>query len=189
VKLRVTISVVAVVLALGHLLRPDVTVDVPTLILLVIALLPWTAPLLKSVELPGGWKFEMRALERAGARAESAGLLTDQPPGRPSREYSFVLVAREDPRLALAGLRIELEQQLLRLAQARGIDLERASVGTLIRALSERDLLNPDEQAVLQDMVRLLNAAVHGGPVDRRAADWAIDVGPRLLGELERRAN
>jgi hypothetical protein len=34
-------------------------------------------------------------------------------------------------------------------------------------------------------MVGLLNAAVHGGEIDNRAAEWALDVGPRLVRALE----
>ena len=34
-------------------------------------------------------------------------------------------------------------------------------------------------------MNNLLNSAVHGAEVDRRAADWAIEIGPKLLASLD----
>lgn len=51
--------------------------------------------------------------------------------------------------------------------------------------LSERELLSQQQRSVLADMIGLLNAAVHGGDIDDRAAEWALDVGPRLLNTLE----
>ena len=79
-------------------------VDAVTLTLLVIALLPWLAPIVKSVELPGGVKIELQELDQAAARADDAGLLTE--PARVAT-FSYESVAERDPNLALAGLRIE----------------------------------------------------------------------------------
>jgi len=42
-------------------------------------------------------------------------------------------------------------------------------------------------RTVLSDMIGLLNAAVHGAEVDSKAADWAMEVGPRLLKALDER--
>lgn len=58
-----TISVLALALAAVHLLVPDVEIDAITLTLVGLAIVPWLAPLVKSVELPGGWKFELRELK------------------------------------------------------------------------------------------------------------------------------
>src|SRR5690606_33201444 len=102
--------------------------------------------------------------------------------------YSFQLVADEDPNLALAGLRIEIERRLSQIAEAKGLATRNASVGKLIRELSDQGALRQEERAVLMDMIGLLNSAVHGADVDRRAADWAMKVGPRVLEALEQRA-
>ncbi len=50
------ISLVALLLALAHILFPNARVDLTTVFLFVVAALPWLAPLFKSVELPGGLK-------------------------------------------------------------------------------------------------------------------------------------
>jgi hypothetical protein len=50
----------ALVLVVVHLIWPHVRIDSITLLLLAVALLPWLNPLFKSIELPGGWKFEFR---------------------------------------------------------------------------------------------------------------------------------
>jgi len=177
-----------VAIATVHLMWPDLKIDAITLVLLIAAMVPWLAPLFKSVELPGGWKVEFQDLERARADAEKAGLVTEpSEQDRGAGYYSFQLVAEEDPNLALAGLRIELEKRLRELAEARGLEVRRGGVGTLLRQLDRDDALNPRERGALADMVHLLNNAVHGAEVDQRSAQWAIEYGPRLLNALEER--
>lgn len=65
------------------------------------------------------------------------------------------------------------------------MDTGRSSAGRLLRLLGQRDLISHQEQSVLADMMGLLNGAVHGAKIDNRAADWAMDVGPRLLASLD----
>lgn len=78
-RIQVTITVGALAIAAAHLFWPNVKIDAVTLVLLVAAIVPWLAPLFKSLELPGGWKVEFRDLQRAGGRAQQAGLLARPP--------------------------------------------------------------------------------------------------------------
>lgn len=96
-------------------------------------------------------------------------------------------MAEQDPNLALAGLRIEIEKRLEALAEAKGVAAARLGVGGLLRELARQNALSEEERSVLADMVALLNQAVHGATVDSRAADWALQVGPRLLRSLQQR--
>jgi len=183
--LQYGITVVAIFVLLVRIIWPKLTIDVTTVTLLFIALVPWLTPLFKSFEFPGGWKIEFRDFERARTKADRAGLLTESVKVQPRREYSFQLVAEEDPKLALAGLRIEIERRLNEIAESNGLKVEKVGVGQLLRLLGERELLSQEQRSVLADMVGLLNMAVHGGDIDERAADWALDIGPRLLNTLE----
>jgi hypothetical protein len=179
---QVSITVGALLTAVVHVIWPNLNIDSITLTLVVIAIIPWLAPLFKSLELPGGWKIEFQDLLKAQERAGEAGLLADIDEGP---EYSFQLVADEDPNLALAGLRIEIENRLVKLAESRDIEVRRSSVGSLMRVLSQKDILSPHQRSVLEDLIGTLNAAVHGADVDQRSADWAMEVGPRLLNALD----
>lgn len=58
------VSGAAAVLAVLHLLLPHMTIDTITVALLVVAILPWLGPLFKSIELPGGWRFEFQEFKR-----------------------------------------------------------------------------------------------------------------------------
>ena len=183
--MHIAISLVAVALAIGHVAYPEAKIDAVTLTLLVIAVLPWLGTIFESVELPGGLKVEYKDLAKAEQEAEQAGLLAPQKP--PRETPAFASHAEEDPNLALAGLRIEIEKRLRAIAEANGIQAERQSIGQLLRRLQGLDLLSQQEQAVLADIIGLLNSAVHGAAVDYNAARWAVDVGSRLLASLDER--
>jgi hypothetical protein len=133
-------------------------------------------------------KVEFQDLENVAKRADAVGLLaaTESTPKQPP--YSFQLVAATDPNLALAGLRIELERRLDALARAHGYDGPARGIGNLLRYLNSRELINGAERNLLNDLAALLNAAVHGAEVDAMAAERALDIGPRILEALERRA-
>jgi len=62
--LRTLISVGALLVAVVHLVWPDLGIDAVTLALFVIAIAPWLGPIFSSVELPGGWKFEYQQIQR-----------------------------------------------------------------------------------------------------------------------------
>jgi hypothetical protein len=183
------ISLGALLLAIVHIIFPNLSIDAITLTLIIIAILPWLTPLVKAMELPGGWKIEFRDLEKTTFRAEAAGLLADSDDeGRTNHEYSFEIVANTDPNLALAGLRIEIEKRLNLLGKANNLSEGKPKgVGLLLRYLGRRGVLKDDEIEILADLVNMLNAAVHGADVDKRSAEWAVTIGPRLLRSLDER--
>lgn len=182
--LRRVVTLGALGLALTHLLWPSLAIDSVTLVLVALAIVPWLAPLFKSLELPGGWKIQFHDLQKVEAKADNAGLLSRQEAPQ-STEYAFQSVAGRDPNLALAGLRIELEKRLVQIAQKHNIGTRMQGMGRLLQELSKRGALSEDESSVLSEMLGLLNEAVHGATVDPRATEWAMDVGPLLLQSLE----
>ena len=185
--LRQVVTLCAIVLAIVHLIWPNIAIDAITLALVAIAILPWLAPLFKSLELPGGWKVEFQELQKAASRADTAGLLAAEP-SRSDETFSFQSISKRDPNLALAGLRIEIETRLSQLAEVSAVEQRKPmGVGQLLRALTQREVLTNEEGSILSDMVNMLNAAVHGATVDRKSSDWAINIGPRLLASLDER--
>ncbi|MET8851735.1 hypothetical protein [Amycolatopsis sp. NPDC004625] len=76
--LGAAVSLVAILGAVAHLVWPGLKIDAITVLLIVVALVPWLGDLLESIELPGGWKVKYRdlqqrqdALERSTAEASS----------------------------------------------------------------------------------------------------------------------
>ena len=183
-RLRSWVTLGALAIALAHIVFPRLAIDAVALVLIVVAVVPWLAPLFKSVQIPGGWKVEFQELQDVAAKAGDAGLLSHVPPPVET-EYAFQSVADRDPNLALAGLRVELERRLVRLAEAHDIGTAMEGMGRLLSELARRGILSEDEESVLSDLVHLLNAAVHGASVDPRATEWAMDVGPQLIQSFE----
>jgi diacylglycerol kinase len=185
--IKYTITFLALLIALAHFVWPAIQIDAITVTLLIVAVLPWLSSLFKSIELPGGLKIQYQDLEKIEQRARNAGLLTDEAV-KGKENYSFQTVASTDPNLAFAGLRIELEKRLLKLAESRDLKPSRRSLGGLLADLNGIELINGAERAFLSDLAALLNSAVHGAVVDPSAAEWALDIGPRILKALDERA-
>lgn len=185
-NIQIGITFVAAIMTAAHIIFPNLSIDAITLALFLIAIIPWLAPLFKSLELPGGWKVEFQELEKAKDKVEKAGLLSKEVeliPG--SYDFSFQMVANEDPNLALAGLRIEIEKRLYNIAESKNIKSDNKGVRQLLTILSYNNILNNEERAVISDLIVLLNKAVHGAEVDNKAAQWAIETGPRILKALD----
>jgi len=70
--LRIAISVTASLIAAVHLLFPNVKIDGVTLGLVALAALPWLAPLIKSIELPGIGKVELQGFQQRIEKVEGA---------------------------------------------------------------------------------------------------------------------
>lgn len=179
------LSALALLLALLHLLLPQIRIDPVTLFLMGVALLPWLAIVLRSIEIPGGWKFEFRdRLKAASLEIEQAGLLAKQ---TKAIKKKAELIEDEDPNLSLVRLRIELEKRLRRVAESHNMKNEHMGFKELMRALFEKKIVTGEEYMALVNITGLLNAAAHGTEVGSVGSAWAIDIGPRLLAGLEKR--
>jgi hypothetical protein len=185
--MRIALSVIALAIAAAHLLVPTFTIDAVTGIALVVAILPWLRPIFKSIEIPGGIKVEFRDIEKVAKRAQATGLLLANDGPIEAASHTFLTVADLDPTLALAGLRIEIERRLDKIARMHGLTGNPRGIGNLLRFLNSRELINGSERATLEDLVALLNAAVHGAEIDPAAVDRALQIGPRILGALDDR--
>ncbi len=183
--IKIFISVIALAAIVVHAVFPGFKIDIITLGLLVLALLPWLSTVIESFELPGGWKLKFQALEETGRRAEKAGLVSGDV--NDADIYSFQMLSESDSNLALAGLRIEIEKRLKILAEKNGIGTRMQGLGRLLQMLSDRGLIGSEEKSVLIDMTGLLNSAVHGAKIDSRSYRWAMEFGPGILKALDDR--
>lgn len=197
-KTRLVITFAAIAIAIAHNIFPQLKIDFVTLVLLVVAVLPWLASVIKSLELPGGFKIELQDVKAATDKISAVSeVAIEHPEAEATRrlpEYvepyeptikALREVARTDPRLALVGLRIELEKRLVQLADAKGIDSRKKSAGALVRALQEKQVMHPEVAVGLSELVALGNSAAHGAFVTPDAADWALDSAPSILATLD----
>lgn len=184
-RIQALITVCCITFILLHIFFPKIGIDAITLTLLTLSFIPWLAPLFKSLELPGGWKFEFQELERVKKEAEKVGLISEK---TKTEKYQFIEISKDYPNLALAGLRMELEKSLKNLAIRKGVNMERKQGLTrTIRELSRTCVLSEEEVVVLLDMAGTLNQGVHGLDLDERTVNWVMEVGPKILKAIEER--
>ena len=189
-RIQIFISVAATLIGLLHLLMPNLKIDAILITLIIIAIIPWLEPLLKSVELPGGLKVEFQDLKKIEEEAKIAGLIKEETKTEKladvhSETYSFIEIAEKNQELALVGLRIEIEKRLRGLAEKYSIKSNRYSIGSLIDKLSSDEILSSPETLSLKDMINTLNHAAHGMEYDYRNAVWVIENGPKILSSLD----
>lgn len=173
----------------AHVAQWDVVrVDAVTLALLGLLLVIPLAELIRKIKL-GEFEAEIGRDEIARAQAKAA---VDLPPAPEATlgisEERIRQLLRDDPRLALAKVRIELEEGLKRLYSATG-DSEpdwrrRLSLGRLIDGLVQREVLSQPVANALRDVITLANRAVHGESVEPAAAEQLALLGVRLDREL-----
>jgi len=125
-------------------------------------LLTWLYAAIESAKLPGGYEIKFRDIAKAGEKVspgtlESVSAAADTSSGMSTWE----LVQPIDPNLALAGLRIEIEKSLRRIAAVHSVST-RLPVTYVLRALGAKGALPPATVDGLKTLIRLGNEAVHG---------------------------
>ena len=70
-----------------------------------------------------------------------------------NEQYTFYGLRYNDPKLALAGLRIEIEGVLRKISEANQLDTSRTGIGQMARILSQHQLINDNERAIIFDLV------------------------------------
>lgn len=87
--LKIIVSVLGILAAIVHASKPDLRIDSVTIILLVIAAIPWAQPLIKSIELLGV-KLELQELQEKVAEAKGAAESAN-------RQVGLALAASSNP--------------------------------------------------------------------------------------------
>ena len=183
------LSLTAVAAAVAHAFFPDVKIDNVTAFLLLIAVAPWLGVFFKSLELPGGIKIEYHDLKAVEAKARNVGLISENEVlPSPEEQSLYQRIALEDPNLALAALRIEIEKELVALGQRHNYSARRRlPIPVIAQELTNAKVLPEGATSVLADLLPLLNRAVHGASVDHESLRWALTTGAEILASLRRR--
>ncbi len=189
--LKIIITSVAILVAVAHVVFPAAKIDIITVALIAMSIIPWVEPLFKSVGLPGGLTFQFQDLEKIEVDAKKAGLITTDNSNNESvtilPKYDFIEIAEKDKSLALMSLRIEIEKKLRQLATVNKIDTGHYSATRLIDMLEQKNILTANENNVLKNILPILNKAAHAVEYDERAATWVIENGPSIISNLEKK--
>lgn len=194
--IKIIISATACILILLHQFTP-IKIDLATGFLLLVAASPWLKSLLRFLEmptnwkiaLPGGWRFEYaQQLAKVAEEAEAVGIeLETKLEGRTD---AFLNISSKEPRLILAGLRIELEQTINRLLRAKGGELaENAPLPRKLAALKENGVVTPLEVDVIGDVIRMLTSAVEARRLEEKSCTQTLELGFGVLDTLQAKLN
>jgi hypothetical protein len=184
------ITLLALGAAAAHIAFPSLRIDIVTLSLLVVAVLPWLAPIIKSVELPGGIRVEVQDVKAAAEKIIARGVprpgaAATEPHPLPAEVAQLRDVGRQDPNLAIVGLRIAIEKRLRAAAERRGVESEHLSAKGLVHELSDRGVLPGDLADGVADLLAIAKQAAHGATVESAAADYALEAAPFVLSSLD----
>ena len=113
-------------------------------------------------------------LTEANARMLNLGL-APSPSGLELSHYR--ILAEQDPNLALAGLRIETEAMLKNVAKGFKVSIsERDGAGIISQKLRERGAITPYQYELINSILKLCNAAVHGQKVTLMQAEEILNI-------------
>lgn len=117
-------------------------------------------------------------LTEANARMLNLGLR----PSTSGLEFSdYRIISEKDPNLALAGLRIEIETMLKNLAKGFKVTIgERDGAGIIVKRLKEKNAIISHQAELLDVVIRLCNAAIHGVKVTFSQAEEILDIAEML---------
>ncbi|WP_156652627.1 hypothetical protein [Methylobacterium sp. Leaf86] len=106
-------------------------------------------------------------------------------------ETPYDLLISQDPVLALAKLRIDLEREVRRAASENGMNLDsqKISLRTLIGVLSSKKVIDTRIVTALEDIIKVCNSAIHGAGVTAEIASNITDIGTDLLRILKAHNN
>jgi hypothetical protein len=95
----------------------------------------------------------------------------------------------QDPTLALAKLRIDIERELRRLAfdSELKVDTRRISVNQLLSALAQKKIIPYEAVSAINDILPLCNQAIHGADIDAALAQSVLAIGTDLVALLKRK--
>lgn len=115
-------------------------------------------------------------LKRGEANKRMISLGLQPSPSGLDMGYYRSLVMQE-PRIALAGLRVELEIIARNLAKGFNVAVSDKDTGLgLIRKLYENGAISKEQMKLAQKIFGLCNAAIHGAPVAAREAEQILDL-------------
>lgn len=123
-NISLAITFLALVIAFAHIIWPDLKIDGVTLGLLVVAVIPWLAPLFKKIKLPGGWEIEYQEVKRMAQEAQGAAqsasnkaeLAISGASGHPSKDFTQDVISVDEQIRKLAQ-----EYNHIRATQKSGI--------------------------------------------------------------------
>jgi len=167
------VSFVFLALAFTHQFVDAITIDSITVLLVVLAALPWVFPYLKSLELPGGLKLELKDALQKVEKVTSGAIVKES-----AAEYQGV-----DTSLAFVALRVEIEKTIRKYQPDMG--KTKHSLSLRLQTLANDEVITRPLSEALLEIVKLGNAAAHGREINSEEAELILLRSNALIEKLE----
>lgn len=106
--------------------------------------------------------------------------------GSPALLQDQAVAPLDETTAFLVSIRRELEIQLRRIAEGRGVAPARPAAGVqLLRRLTEAQVIEPALANAVREVYAICSPAVHGESVSDAQVGFVRDVGPRLVATLQ----
>lgn len=183
------VMLIAGFLLVSHMIKwAPIQVDGITLALIGILCITPLAELVTKIKL-GDFEAEIGRDEVAKAQAKAASEFSPSVDDAPrTLEDRIRTLLRDDPPLAFAKVRIELEDALNRLFAASGGDQaqsRRLSLGRLVDTMVRQKALTQPMADALRSVITLANRAIHGEYAEPETAERLALLGARLTEEIQ----
>lgn len=185
------IALILLVIHLFGFYPTNVTIDTTTILLLILLLIAPFASKLRKIKL-GPFEAEIKTKEVEKIKKEVEKLPKVEQTDREKIYLKVEWIANDvinvleyDHISALAKLRIELEKILKKIVYFTvKKEFRVTGVGTYLRMLQNKDVLESSLATSLGDVIKVCNRAIHGEEIKKQDAETIVELGLRLLDEL-----
>lgn len=148
---------------------------------LAIAILPWVLGIIERISAPGGFEIVFAKAERQ--------LNASQATPDEADVAAFKYFGSSDPNLAIAMLRVQIERRLREIAEDVMLSPDPHGRPRMLRSLAEdlaqQGAISNEANALLKDLMPVMNEAVHGVELQSNALEFALGYGPKILAMLK----
>ena len=145
-----------------------------------LAILPWVLGIIEKVTAPGGIEI---VFAKVGRQLDAVKAVPDE-----KDIDAFQYFEGSDPNLAIAMLRVQIERRLREIAEEimLGPDLRGRprALRELARDLAKQGAISQEAVTLINDLMPVMNEAVHGVALHSNASDFALSYGPKILALL-----
>ncbi|WP_417600935.1 hypothetical protein [Pararhodobacter oceanensis] len=148
---------------------------------LAVAIVPWVVGIVEKITAPGGLEIVFSKVEQ---KLDSSNVTPDE-----EDLNAFKYFESNDPNLAIALLRVQVERRLRQIAEDVGLGPtvrgRPLSLRSLAQELSKQGAISEEAMNLLMDLIPAMNEAVHGIALQSTASEFALSYGPKILSTLK----
>lgn len=168
------------VLVIRHFV-PSFKMDNYTIYLILIAMAPWLATWIRTVEFAGVGKVDFNGIHDA---AKQDGLIDDgDKEDYLSKAKSLINIGPETKNELVKTL-VGIMKQSETMVKEKGMDPPKDFIQT-IDMLSKKEVIDDNQKRLLLGVADIYSRVLKGKSIDSRIAEFAIKIGPRLLEKLK----